>query len=570
MVRTFLVQTSLITLCALGVTVVLATDAAAQRVIVVANTMSATQEAARLYVHSVDFQAGVLPGATPLLGTTALGTLTPAPDGRYLLVASGWPAPVSGPVSPTEPCCVNVICARPFQVVEAARRVAAPGWREWPVGTLNVSPGAAVVLLGEAKADGEEWGGKLEVVAWDEDGLFGGTLGRWELPQRPLAAVALPGAPARWVVLCQSAAATPPVLAVADLTGVQENGGPESQPSLGELTFVEVAAPADSLNISASALLPSPDGDGVLVMLSGYRAREQTRDQVTWVSHAQGPDLSMGEAPVEIPGVAANTTPFVAAGDKVWALTILPGTGHAYAARIGIAGGTPRKEEQYILSGAQQALRLAVAPEGGDVAVALDERVEVWPAGMRGDASFAFERPIAMLEWIPNGLLAAEGGRLHLIDPSREHLGRPRASALQLQSGQAGLIAVLGAPLVDDMDNDGLFAAEEAAGGTSPDGADSDEDGIHDGIDPSPQLASPGLRVTPLVTLQGDAAGRELKAVSIDVGPFPNLPWEIDYDRAALPWLVIHPLAGRGSGVSYLGIDPAAYPGQPGAGGSLV
>ncbi|MBI2433721.1 MAG: hypothetical protein HYV26_12715 [Candidatus Hydrogenedentes bacterium] len=123
---------------------------------------------------------------------------------------------------------------------------------------------------------------------------------------------------------------------------------------------------------------------------------------------------------------------------------------------------------------------------------------------------------------------------------------------------------------MDDMDNDGLFAAEEAAGGTSPDGADSDEDGIHDGIDPSPQLASPGLRVTPLVTLQGDAAGRELKAVSIDVGPFPNLPWEIDYDRAALPWLVIHPLAGRGSGVSYLGIDPAAYPGQPGAGGSLV
>jgi hypothetical protein len=114
--------------------------------------------------------------------------------------------------------------------------------------------------------------------------------------------------------------------------------------------------------------------------------------------------------------------------------------------------------------------------------------------------------------------------------------------------------------LSPDSDADGLTTEAELQMGTDPNSPDTDQDGIPDGSDPEPTTPSPWLQLPESITFHEEAVGQEIKAFRIQPAHKERSSWRIDFDRKAMPWLVIHPLADTGPGVVYMGVDPGRYP----------
>jgi hypothetical protein len=110
-----------------------------------------------------------------------------------------------------------------------------------------------------------------------------------------------------------------------------------------------------------------------------------------------------------------------------------------------------------------------------------------------------------------------------------------------------------------DPDADGVSSQDETRMGTSPINPDTDGDGIPDGSDPEPAMPSPRLMVPHRVVFHGKAVGQEIKGFRIKSPCAKNSTWQIDYDRASMPWLKIHPVMGVVPRVVYMGVDPGRY-----------
>lgn len=543
----------LVVACALCALV--APSAAGQRVLAATNAISAQGKAASVYVHSLDFHSGAaLPGGARLPGETLLGPLLTLP-GRAAWLSTGTPW-VGGPFDPVRDVSFQSrLASVPFHLPPGGCAPSGLGWREWAVDAVRPPGGGQVyvAMLGvRFRDDGEPEGRAVlrpaGAPAPDGEDIVVSFAGF------PAALAMLPAG--RVAVLARRADAAGFVLYTA---GLDTPHAPKA----------ELAALGADLAAGAGAMAVTPDGLSLIVVLSGYRLDSPGGASVSRVLAISTQDFSLG-TPVSVPGeISPGVAALYPVANGGWVLTQSPGTEFVHAARVRVTEhGELEKLAQYPMAGGVQAAPPLMAVHEKGVAVALGQRLEIWPGGERGGPVAEFPQPVRALLWTGAGILVGEGGRVHKVDPATgESLGR-----IQLQSGRVTSLAVVPAhelPL-DDADGDGLSAAEERIRGTSDTNPDSDGDGIHDGWDPEPLTPSPHLQLPRMIQFRGEAAGKQLRVLDIDPGLGLPAAWHVTYDAEAMPWLVVDPVRGRGHGQAYLAVNPAAYVPDAPAEGSVT
>lgn len=524
--------------------------ATAERLLALSTALTTTREAARVYVHSLGLDScGLLPGAYPLAGIEATGKLDAIASGRAAVLATRgrWPG-VEGRALPPQTWW-HVVSTNPFEQRPIHTLPGEPGWREWSGAQQTLPDGdSLLVVLGEGAATNAPLRGKVEI--WQYDAVtFARTLRHvHRFAAIPEAAVALTGDPPTAVILAGRGANEAPVLLHMDL----EAG-----------TVVETAL-ATTVALPDMAWAPSAltkDNDHLLVLTTGYALGKSQGELVTWV-HALDPGTAAPlAAPLRLPGRPAEPALYPIAGGGVWVATQTPGAGFAQVSHVALSP-TPVPTLSVLREIPQGGIldHVRVAPDPAApatrLALALDQRVVMWEASTGIVQQRTFESPVRVLAWDSTALLAAEGPHLHRLEP----VSLESQSVVLTPGGWVtGLLPVPAdlSPAID-ADCDGLQDAAEHAGGTDPANPDTDVDGLMDGLDPRPGRPTPQLFVPAQLTLRGEAAGRALRALPVHVAHGSEATWRVQVAEPAPPWLVLHPRAGRGPGLVYLGVDPAA------------
>lgn len=524
--------------------------AAAQRLVVVTQALDATRTAARVYAHSADFASGVLPGADPLPGVSSAAPILLGPDARRALVGTvGW-WPPGVPRALPDPGWQTFLDAAPFQ------RDPARGWMDPPG-----APGRAAGIPRDA--DGVPWlatvhpdaatddAGEIRFMEWAAPDAARAH----PLPGRPVdaAAHAPANAPGFVIAITRDRAGRAHLIRVAP---------GDAAPRVAPLAPPD--GPAGSAAPEAVAL--PPDGATAFVLWSGHTLDARGGEAAAWLAAHDTATLAPIAVGAPQRGAAARDDAPLAPVDAAtcWVATRAPGTGFALVARhrLDRAAGALARDVELPQGGASNAVRVAPAHDGARAAVAFDGRIAIWsPDGLRF-APAPFANPVVKLAWHDARLLVAEGRHIHRVDPATL---APDAT-LALRSGWIADFAAIppGAYPAPDADGDGLPDDAEAARGTDPANPDTDGDGLHDGIDPDPLRPTPQLATLSDIVLRGEAAGREIRALPIDVAHGGDAAWRVAVGDGEAPWLVLHPRGGRGPGVVYLGVDPSRYvPGSP-------
>ena len=525
------------------------------RLVVMTQALSATREAAALYLHQVNLETGrVLPGEGLLPGTAPMGWSAETAAVNLLFTGTGPAFPPVRPDMGYPDTGVSAVQLSPFKIFESPCYLSPPGWRERLLAVFRQEQAAQyhMVVLGEYGESVPAGRVRLLVSSLEGGGVSRARLLReWPLPGPPLQGVMLnplpgPGGPRpRVAVLCAPQGASPVLAVCGDAR---------------EITRVAADALPDWNPVCAEPRLLGPVSGGrfLLLGLSGRPLERAGAEPVTQVFLLGAATLKAAAPPVTVRGMVEAGNSVAAAGDSAWLASRIPGSDFGYVTRLWwVSAGNLEKAGEEALSGVSEGFLTALEPNGSRLAVTLGRRLEIWPDGARGVLRHEFEFPVQMLSWNGAGLFAGEAGRLHQMDG----LGLQPARTLQMQGGWVRAVFPLpaGVPHQSDDDGDGVSGSEERALGTSPENPDSDGDGMHDGVDAEPARISPRLSVPSAVLLRGESAGRELRALMVDTGGAAGARWRVDYDRQRMPWLVAHPPAGQGGGWVYLGIDPARY-----------
>lgn len=523
----------------------------AQRLLVVTNTLSATREASRVYVHSIDFDTGgVLPGALPLPGATPLGPLLTPAQGPALL--STGPV-MKGSVSDSRHARTwhTVFQVAPFTELPRQRRVSETQWREWISCALEDprSGDTIAVAPGVRAASDADWQARLTTLVYPR--RDGGEVHRgpvtYGLPGWPL--MAAHGGDGRVYVLCRT---TPE-------TGLHLLLGDALSPGL-DFVSVPVCAEMEQPGLAAAGMGVDADMGLVLVVASGYALDRPGGEPVSHACLVRTRDGTAPGAAIDIRGEGSVESPVVcpAGGGLFWIVTRVPGTEFAYVTRLrATAEGALSKEAEYAIAGASRGLLAAAAPDEDALAVGFGNRLEIWRDGKRNGTAHDYPSRIQALCWSEEGLFAGSGGSVHRVDRAT---AQPMKTVL-LQSGHVtGLMVIPRRRLpAIDADGDGLSPAAERLAGTSDQTPDTDGDGIPDGSDPEPADSSPQLEVPAEVLFQGKAVGHEIHALDFRVRYGENATWRVEPDADARDWLVITPRSGRVPGQAYLAVNPLAY-----------
>ncbi len=493
----------------------------AQRAVVITSSLSATRQSARIYAQAVDLEAGeTLPGGAPLPGSSLLGTpLTGAfadqdslPDG-FVAVATGPSYPPLHPDPGYPETSISLVRSWPFTVTSKRFHESEAGWREWAADVLPGPSSPGLLVLGTRA------GGTDDAHRVGRARLFGGTadavgeiIAEWPLPGNPVAGVWLSVSKSA-LVLCAGQAGTAPVLVKCGLGSAQT-----LRRGADELAGWNAAC------TDACALLRLPDTDLSVVAFSGRPLGTGSTEPVSQLYLIDSREMTVVAGPVDLRGMVDRIYPVGA--ENLWIASRAPGTDFAYATRVRVdlASCTAEPEAEYPLVGAMEGFLLVPDPATGTVAASLGTRLEIWPKGQRGEVRQEYENPIRGLCWTAGSLLVGEAGRIHLADAAT---GASKC-VMQLQTGHIAAILPL---------STGRQGAVDAVG---------------------PQQPANRISVPSAVLFRGEATGRELRALNIDCVGAPG-PWHVEYDAAQMPWLVIHPLSGHGSGVVYMGVDPARY-----------
>lgn len=500
-----------------------ALSANAQRVLAIANAMSATREAARLYLMGIDMKTGeIVPAAGGLPGRTLLGAPILSTDGTGLVLSTGAPWAGGELDAWTETTWLSAFRTAPLEVAPGGRYCAEPGWREWAACVIPAPEGRSnwILMLGVSDSPvADVLRGKAEVIPWSADDLsFSETAARWELPGAPVCAAPLPeGGTA--AVLCHGPVASEPVVVALDLV----SGG-----WLGEAVILEGAA--GDVDVRPAAMMLSRDAASLFVLSSGFSLDQGGTEAISRVHVLDPGQLQPRCAPVQIPGSATigdRETLLPAGASGCWAATRMPGTDFAYLTQVDIAAGASSppeavKRAQHILSGVAERLLAASSPDGGDIAAAFGNRLEIWRSGKREAIRGAYDDPLYELAWTPEGLFLGEAGRVHLVD---EDTGYPLRT-VQLRSGW--MQSVIAMP------------REWTLSAAQP-------------------WETPRLDLLPIITFHGQAAGRELRVLPIRAHHAERFSWRVAYDDDAMPWLRAYPRSGVGPDYAYLFVDPAHY-----------
>ncbi len=525
--------------------------AEAQRILAVSTAFSATHEAARIYLHSVDLQwGGPLPGIQSLRGVAA-GPLLLSPNGKSALISSD-ESPLPGSPGNSATAWLAGVQSTPF-ALKTETRIAKPGARAV---CLLEMPGQQLVRV-LMLASGGNGHATAYAVPWDarKHGAFGAPGHEWELPGPAVAVKRLPSGAQAAALCARREGGT--ALAILDLAS---NAPPLTVP-IGDKGEEADARPA--------GLAVTPDERYVLALVSGFGPNAPAGEPVSWLHVYDAANFTPVCAPLEITGSARpeDNPIHPEGGQGWWVASVLPGTGFAYATCVRFEGGVLAKAAEYALNGVPGSFELAVSPGGAAVAVAVERRLEIWPNGERAQLAVQYEDAIRVLHWDNEHLLLAEGPCLHAVNPAT---GEPVKTA-QLEDGQVTDFVVVPERAVpqDDEDADGLSAEDERRLGSSPASPDSDGDGLPDGSDPAPRTPTPWLETRPLVTFRGEAVGREVQCLPIAIHQGEDAVWRVSYDAAALPWLRLHPTSGKGPGFVYMGVDPAHASESPSSSGAL-
>ena len=498
----------------------LAGAAQAQRAVVITASLSATRQSARIYAQAVDLETGealagggALPGSS-LLETPISGVFADQdhlPDG-FVAVSTGPSDPPLHPDPGYPETSVSLVRPWPFTVTAGRFHDSEAGWREWAADVMPgpASPGLLVVGSRAGETSDSPLVGRAR--------LFGGAdhdaamIAEWPLPGAPVAGVWMPAVKSA-LVLCAGHPAAAPVLVKCEL-----GAGQTLRRAAGELAGWNPAC------TDARALAWLPGTDFSILAFSGRILGGGSTEPVSQVYVVDSKGLTVLAGPVSVRGMVDRI--HAVAGQDLWIASRAPGTDFAYATKLHVdpASGTATLETEYPLTGAMEGFELAPDPLSGTVAAAVGARLEIWPNGQRGEVRQEYDNSVRTLCWTAAGILVGEAGRVHLADPATGASKR----RIQLQTGH--IAAIL--PIMP-----GRQATDDGPGSTYP---------------------ANKMIVPPAVLFRGEAAGRELRAMNVDCSGAPG-QWRVEYDAALMPWLVIHPLSGHGSGTVYLGVDPARY-----------
>lgn len=523
--------------------------------IAVTQAMNAAGEAARLYVHSVDFSAGgPLPGVHVLPGTALTGPLIQDPARAAVLASSGRAWRGGYFEARHEESALASFRAAPFDTWPDADNHTTPGWREWAAGVVQDARTLSNLLVTAGLGrDGDTWRGKLESRPWPPEG----TPGRIQAPGGVLPLdiaprMVLPLQGGEFLVLGFAGGDGPILLQAADAANLEKQAP------------VPIAAgghPSDGRHLAGAAV--SADGATLWVLFSGAPIQETGVTPTSWLYAVAIPSLAVLGPPLALPGVAqAEHPPLSASRDGgCWVTTRVRGADNGQVSKVALAeregARAPVLAQSWSIVGVQQELSVTPDPESDDVLVAIDAWLEYWPGGGRTGIRHTFDAPVAAVRWTDSGPVVAEGNRLHRVTLPE---CVPEAT-VALQSGWVADMAWVPASALPhpDADADGVDDAAERRAQSKPDNPDTDGDGIPDGSDPYPNAPSPWLEAGAEVVFPYTAVGRQLRALQIESHGAPDAQWRIDFDAEALPWLRIHPRNFRGSGYAYLGVDPERF-----------
>lgn len=542
----------------LGVIAVLTVSgatAAGQRLIVRTTAYSAAREPVRATLHCVDFALeAAVPAPEPLPGIEPAGRLLLSDAGDGLVAGSRGLWPQRERDHDRALSFISGFGAAPFMPGADGLLIGASGWREQP-GCLAYTPDhhrpLVVALAGRVDRDGIRRGLLRILETGPGPGIsFPTGPTAWALPGYPVAAALLDDT-ALVAVLCRPPYGPGSLLHIRDVvTGRVYHKAVELSPE----------DPLGGFGSDPVAVAVTPDGSRLLALTYGYGTHRPDGEAVSWLHVLDTESFGAAMLPLELPGTPADEPHalHVAADGSCWVATRAPASGFAYALRRGYREDAPRDVTQPF-TGVTHPLRIATAPDGPHTAVAVEERLELWPDGEPSGLPHRYEHAIGALHWTAEGLFVGEGNRVHLVDPES---GAPVAT-VALDSGLVSEIVLAPAETLPapDPDADGVPTPVELQWGTAPHSADTDGDGIPDGWDPEPTRPSPRLRVPPVVTFRGEAAGKEWRVVPLHVPHAENSRWRLSFDQARLPWLRAYPRSGTvGSDAFFqMGVDPAQY-----------
>lgn len=560
-----------------------AAETAPPRILVVTNSISATQQAARLYVHGASLASGqVLPGPAALAGDRLIQAPVLSSQGRHaaFLTSGGPPLHADGSQF------LNLITAAPLGGVHVwlPGHIGAGGQQtllsliedapflDLPNAAPPLSPHPKLTGLAEISGDSgmltfsaahqPDNGGvvhEARLLMQSDEGLSASR--RWVLPGRPAAWQASPpgNGNAGWFILCDAPGGEGAVLT-------------RLHPQRPSLTGSwPLPLPVNGGDVVPRAMALDAGGNRALAALSGFRLDDPNAPPATWLFEVvfEGEHAGVHQLPMELPGQqgAPPHSLVPGRGGSFWVASVAPASGFAYVHCLerdpGSSAPAWRVAAQLPLAGAGDRVLLAPHPEEPRLALAYASRVQVVSQETSEGQVTPFGNPVRALCWTSrHGLLVGEGNRVHAVDPDSGET----AATLRFNSGQIAVLVPL--PLEahppEDWDGDGLDAGAERRRNTQPRNPDSDGDGIHDGIDPEPLRPSPRLEVPLAVSFRGGQAGRAVRALMMQPRGAVASTWRLRYGEDEAPWLRIRPLAGSTNEAAYMGVDPAwLAPGSP-------
>ncbi len=522
------------------------TQSYAMKALVQTTTRAASGEPVGVVEQIVDLDSRLaIPGAVKLPGAETYHPTRYDSSNTLGMVTIG---PVAGgrPNAPNARSVLATFHVSPLYAISNDLLSWPRGWKIVSAKLVEnaASAGETIVLL--ERSEEPRGGGRLTVLRGDmATGSFPPEQSvSWDLEGVPVDAALLPDG-ATLAVLCEDRESTKTFVHVRNVLS-------------GKLIHdaLELRTGEEQFGSTPIAITLSPGGSRLIVLTAGYRIQKSSAQFASWLNFLDPLTLAESTPPLSLPGTAILSEGPLQPGneDTLWIATRSAGAGFAYATKLRLGAAAPEVAVHVPLSGVDRAFKIAVAPEGSAVAVAADERLEIWPGGTPGGPARTFSAPIGALLWSPHGIFVGEGGRVHSLNARTLTI----RNTVQLQSGHVTEILPLPDEGIEDQDGDGLTRDAERALGTSANSPDTDGDGIPDGVDPEPRTPSPRLELPATVTLRGEAAGVEVLTFSL--GDEHSMPVDVRLDEKTR-WLEIRSefLSFEGPRLT-LAVDPARYP----------
>ena len=501
--------------------------AESQLAIVETETLTATREAVRVYLHSIYLDDALAPpGTVSLPGERIRGSIMLDPQGKAVALGTHAGHAGSGGVGESF---VSVLSVTPTALGAEGWVASEPGW-QFIAGSLlrGRNGGLVAVSAFAALSSREAIAGRLETRSLADVIPYALSFkaATWLLPGAPVAMTNLTELPAV-MVLCRDSSGNP-VLHIRDVTR-------------GEVLREALPFTTPGRHLAPVAVKESGDSNYLLTLSTGPASNPANARDASWLHVVRLSDMAVAGTALEVRGVPVDdSNPVYAAGaSRFWVATREPGLRFAYLTEVNVGREGAEKIAEYAFSDVVAPLRIAADSKGTGILVGIGKRLEIWRDGKPGGTPLTFDEPIGAVAWQGERLFMGEGSRLHVL--SCDILETQRI--VQLQSGRIAGIRVLTTPGQPDPSTR----------------ADSDGDEIADTLDPEPERPSPTLHLQPFVRFRGESAGRQFRAVQLK-NPYPDpMRWSLEYNRNELPWLSAYPMRGDLPGWFLMGVEPRHY-----------